>query len=145
LVLATEPAGLRVRDVHARVGLLLGAPVSWGSVKSSLDRLAKGSNPRFERIGALVTSSSAAGFSAKDRCQLIAVLCRLAQSAARNGSALPLFAVLCRRSLTTGRKIAWTRRGGTSALRPNVDGQRLAVADPREGKPNSGVRDFRPR
>jgi hypothetical protein len=46
-VLSTEPAGLRVRDVHARVELLLGEAVSWGSVKSTLSRLSKGPNPRF--------------------------------------------------------------------------------------------------
>jgi hypothetical protein len=49
-VLQNEPAGLRVRDVHARVELLLGEPVSWGSVKSALNRLSKGSDPRFVQI-----------------------------------------------------------------------------------------------
>jgi hypothetical protein len=49
-VMAAEPACLRVRDVHARVELLLGEPVSWGSVKATLNRLSKGSNPRFARI-----------------------------------------------------------------------------------------------
>jgi hypothetical protein len=45
-----QPSGLRVRDVHARAELLLGEPVSWGSVKAALNRLSKGDNPRFVRI-----------------------------------------------------------------------------------------------
>jgi hypothetical protein len=49
-VLQDEPAGLRVKEVHARVEVLLGEPVSWGSVKSALNRLSKGSNPRFAQI-----------------------------------------------------------------------------------------------
>jgi hypothetical protein len=49
-VMAATPAGMRVRDVHARVELLLGEPVSWGSVKATLNRLSKGDNPRFMRI-----------------------------------------------------------------------------------------------
>ena len=49
-VMAGAPAGMRVRDVHARVELLLGEPVSWGSVKATLNRLSKGENPKFMRI-----------------------------------------------------------------------------------------------
>ena len=45
-----EPAGMRVTEVHARVELLVGEAVSWGSVKSALNRLSKGSNPRFVHI-----------------------------------------------------------------------------------------------
>lgn len=43
------PAGMRVRDVHTRVELLLGERVSLGSVKATLNRLAKGDDPRFVR------------------------------------------------------------------------------------------------
>jgi hypothetical protein len=49
-VLGVEPTGLRVREVHARVELLLGELVSRGSVKSTLNRLSKGTNRRLVRI-----------------------------------------------------------------------------------------------
>jgi len=50
-VMAGVTTGMRVRDVHAHVELLLGEPVSWGSVKATLNRLSNGSKPRFVRIG----------------------------------------------------------------------------------------------
>jgi hypothetical protein len=50
-VLATEPLGLRARDVHAHVELLLAEPVSRSSVKSTLALRCVGSEPLFVRVG----------------------------------------------------------------------------------------------
>jgi hypothetical protein len=49
-VLRTEPAGLRVRDIHMRIELLLGEPVSRSSVKNSVHRLSRDQKPQLERI-----------------------------------------------------------------------------------------------
>jgi hypothetical protein len=49
-ILQGEPAGLRVREIHARVELLLSEPVSRSSVKNSLCRLSQGRSARFVRI-----------------------------------------------------------------------------------------------
>jgi hypothetical protein len=49
-VLQGEPARLRVREIHARVELLLGEPASRSSVKNALCRLSQGSKGRFVRI-----------------------------------------------------------------------------------------------
>ena len=50
-VLTVEPLGLRARDVHARVELLLGERVSRSSVKSMLALRCQGDNKLFTRIG----------------------------------------------------------------------------------------------
>ena len=50
-MLASEPLGLRARDVHARVELLLGERVSRSSVKSMLALRCQGENRLFERLG----------------------------------------------------------------------------------------------
>ncbi len=50
-VLRTEPAGLRVRDIHMRIELLLGEPVSRSSVKNSVSRLSGYRTPRLVRVG----------------------------------------------------------------------------------------------
>jgi hypothetical protein len=49
-VLHAEPLGLRARDVHARVELLLGEQVSRGSVKSILAGRCQGKGRLFVRI-----------------------------------------------------------------------------------------------
>jgi hypothetical protein len=49
-VLANEPLGLRARDVHARVELLLGERVSRSSVKTTLALRCQGKNRPFVRL-----------------------------------------------------------------------------------------------
>lgn len=49
-VLQLETTGLRVREIHMRIELILGEPVSRSSVKNSVHRLSRGPNPRLVRI-----------------------------------------------------------------------------------------------
>ena len=50
-VLTVEPLGLRARDVHARVELLLDESVSRSSVNSMLALRCQGENKLFNRLG----------------------------------------------------------------------------------------------
>jgi hypothetical protein len=49
-VLADRREPMQAREVHAAVEALLGEPVLWGSVKSSLATHVSGSTPRFVRV-----------------------------------------------------------------------------------------------
>jgi hypothetical protein len=49
-VLANNPDGLHVRDIHASVEALLDAPVAAPSIKACLSRNAADATPRIERV-----------------------------------------------------------------------------------------------
>jgi len=49
-VLAGQQEPMQARAIHAAVEALLGEPVLWGSVKSSLATHVSGSTPRFVRV-----------------------------------------------------------------------------------------------